>query len=181
MLTFPWWWSWHIIHQEAQWNSVATFILKNKIQWNWMERSNMLQHRMYLIWTMSTHQVVGIFSSKSWHLPFHPPATYDVIDVSDSPHMVWSVSTAFSTAFFARMLINFSFQQVSQQLFTHVDQFFFSAGFSTALRTCRSILLSNRFLNSFADLSVNFSFLLVPLKLQASSYSPSFLYCDSDR
>jgi len=48
------------------------------------------------------------------------------------PHMVWSVSTAFSTAFFAHMLINFSFQQVSQQLFTHVDQFFFSTGFSTA-------------------------------------------------
>jgi hypothetical protein len=48
------------------------------------------------------------------------------------PHMVWSVSTAFSTAFFAHMLINFSFQQVSQQLFTHIDQFFFSTGFSTA-------------------------------------------------
>jgi hypothetical protein len=30
------------------------------------------------------------------------------------------------------------------------------------LRTCWSILLSNRFLNSFADMSVNFSFFLVP-------------------
>jgi hypothetical protein len=69
---------------------------------------------------MSTHQVVGIFSSKSWHLPFHPPATYHVIDVSNSPHMVWSVSTAFSTAFFA----------------PHVDQFFFSTGFTTAFHTC---------------------------------------------
>ncbi len=88
--------------------------------------------------------------------------------------MVWPMSTTFSTAFFACMLINFSFQQVSQQLFTHVDQFFSLAGFSTALRTCWSILLSNKFLNSFADMSVNFSFLLVPLKLQASSYSRSY-------
>jgi hypothetical protein len=76
---------------------------------------------------MSTHQVVGIFSSKSWHLHFHPPATYHVIDVSDSPHMVWSVSTAFSAAFFAHMLINFSFQQVSQQLCKRVGQFFLSS------------------------------------------------------
>jgi len=98
-----------------------------------MERSNMLQHRMYLNWTISTHQVVGIFSSKSWHLHFHPPATYHVIDVSDSPTHGLVCVNSFLNSF----------------LCTHVDQFFSSTGFTTAFHTCWSIFLFNRFLNSF--------------------------------
>ncbi len=65
------------------------------------------------------------------------------------------------------MLINFSLQQVSQQLCAHVDQFFFPIGFSTALQTCWSIFLF------FLSLSSS-RLLLIVLLILAGSIHPPF-------